>query len=488
MASAHGVDQSSRGSRARGIPPRTGDGAGGRSGPAGADEPTAASPAAVPRPPRPRRAPDAGNGGARPAGGILPSLPDLPPLRQAPPVGLSARRGPAAPVASAGGLPPRREPARDARGYDPGDPGRTAFAAPGPSGAGGPGPVVDPYPGPGPGRAFVPAPDPGGGDAVPPAAPAPSGDRWAPPEPAPSGDRWAPPEPAGSGGMWAPPAPGTSVDQLAAAGRPSGERPARPRPARRPKPEPTGGLRPVYDIQGPKVRLGVAWFLVAVVAVAIDPLTAALCYGVAAGWAARQIVQAWRSVPWQADVAAGLGALPVVAALAGAVPAGIGLGVAVAIGCGVALFHPEGTRMPQKGGRMAAAAILGLAVIPSIAGAAVVLTRSVDATSAVVLVLLVSAYEAADFIVGSGASNVLEGPLAGATTAVLFGIPLTLVLIPPFDAAGMALLGFLAVCPVVGQVMGASLLPRAGAAAPAVRRLDSLLVLGLVWVAATAAF
>ena len=244
----------------------------------------------------------------------------------------------------------------------------------------------------------------------------------------------------------------------------------------------------MYDIEGPKVRLGVAWFLVAVLAVAASPFTAALCYGVAAGWASRQVVQAWRSTPWQADLAAGLGALPVVAALAGAVPAAIGLVVAIGAGAGVAFFHPEGERMPGKGGRLAAAAILGLAVIPSIAAASVVLTRATDVTSAVVLVLLVSAYEAADFIVGSGASNVLEGPLAGATTAVLFGIPLTLVLIPPFDGAGMALLGFLAVCPVVGQVMGASLLPRAGAAAPAVRRLDSLLVLGLVWVAATAAF
>ena len=48
------------------------------------------------------------------------------------------------------------------------------------------------------------------------------------------------------------------------------------------------------------------------------PLAAAVVYAVAAGLAARQLVRAWGSVPWQADVAAGLGSVPVVlAALVG---------------------------------------------------------------------------------------------------------------------------------------------------------------------------
>jgi len=117
-----------------------------------------------------------------------------------------------------------------------------------------------------------------------------------------------------------------------------------------------------------------------------------------------------------------------------------------------------------------------------------VLIRAEDVTSAVVLLLLVSAYEAGDFIVGSGASNSVEGPLAGATTSLVLAFPLALVLMPPFDHAGLALLGFVAAGPPLGQVMASALLPRAGASAPALRRIDSLLLLAPIWAAATAAF
>src|SRR4029450_12566648 len=59
-----------------------------------------------------------------------------------------------------------------------------------------------------------------------------------------------------------------------------------------------GRLAVVYDIDGPRVRLGVGWFLLALVGVFLSPITAALVYGAAAGWAARQVVRAWGSVAW----------------------------------------------------------------------------------------------------------------------------------------------------------------------------------------------
>jgi hypothetical protein len=116
-----------------------------------------------------------------------------------------------------------------------------------------------------------------------------------------------------------------------------------------------------------------------------------------------------------------------------------------------------------------------------------VLIRSESLQAAVVLLLVASAYEAGDFIVGSGSSNFVEGPLAGMAMSILIAFPLTLVLVQPFDRAGASLLAFAAVSCPVGQLMASALLPRPGAHAPALRRIDTLLVLAPLWAAAAAA-
>jgi hypothetical protein len=246
-------------------------------------------------------------------------------------------------------------------------------------------------------------------------------------------------------------------------------------------------LAVVYDIEGPRVRLGVAWFAGAMVATLISAPTTALLYAAVAGLAARQMVKAWGSVAWQADVAAGIGAVPVLAALVG-VPFALstaGLAMAVAIGCAMA---PDGERLPGAGGRLAAAGIMCLGLVPALGGAAFVLVRVESVIPAVVLLLMVSAYEAGDYIVGSGASNPVEGPLAGITTSTLVALPMALVLVEPFDAAGVGLLAFAAVACPLGQVVASAALPGAAAYAPALRRIDTLLVLAPVWAAAAGAF
>lgn len=227
--------------------------------------------------------------------------------------------------------------------------------------------------------------------------------------------------------------------------------------------------------------------MVALAGVVASPISAALVYCVAAGWAARQVVRAWGSVPWQADLAAGLGALPVLAALAGTRPLVAALAVAVVVAIGAACA-PGGGRFAGRGSRAAALGILWLAVVPAVGAASLVLVRTESLASALVLLLVVSAYEVGDFIVGSGASNPVEGPLAGITTALLIGFPLAVILVSPFDDAGAALLGFAAVACPFGQVAASALLPDAGAPAPALRRIDTLLVLGPLWAAASAAF
>jgi hypothetical protein len=221
--------------------------------------------------------------------------------------------------------------------------------------------------------------------------------------------------------------------------------------------------------------------------VLVGPISAALIYGVAAGWAARQVVRAWGSVAWQADVAIALGAVPVLAALGGirVLIAALCVGVLVAIGAACA---PGGERLAGRGGRVAALGILLLAIVPSAGAASMVLVRGDSRASAVVLLLLVSAYETGDFVVGSGASNSLEGPLAGITTTLLVGVPLAMLLVAPFNDAGAPLLAFAAAACPLGQIAASGLLPDAGAPAPALRRIDTLLVLGPLWVAASAAF
>jgi hypothetical protein len=279
----------------------------------------------------------------------------------------------------------------------------------------------------------------------------------------------------------------TTDDQTTRTGRrgPATDRRARPQrdaPTRR-----RGRLAVVYDIDGPRVRLGVGWFALALAGVFAGPISAALIYGVAAGWAARQVVRAWGSVSWQADVATGLGAVPVLAALGGTRPliAALCVGVLVAIG---AACTPGGERLTGRGGRAAALGILLLAIVPSVGAASMVLVRGDSRASAVVLFLLVSAYEMGDFVVGSGASNPVEGPLAGITTALLVGVPLAVLLVYPFEDAGAPLLGFAAAACPFGQIVASGLLPDAGTSAPALRRIDTLLVLGPLWAAASAAF
>src|SRR5262245_2284564 len=327
--------------------------------------------------------------------------------------------------------------------------------------------------------------------------------------PQPAGPRRPGPPAAGPARRPAPPGAGPGP-RAGGPGKPTGRRrppgpggrtrPGQSPPARRAKAAPgrsrrspdrrtrgRGGLAVVYDIEGPRVRLGVAWFALALAAVFASPVSAALVYGVAAGWAARQIVRAWGSVAWQADLAIGLGAVPVLAALGGTrlLIAAFSVGGLVAIGAACA---PDGERMVGRGGRIASLGILLLALVPAVGAASMVLVRGDSRVSAVVLFLLVSAYEMGDFVVGSGASNSFEGPLAGITTALLVGFPLAVMLVTPFDDAGAPLLGFAAAACPFGQIAASALLPSAGASAPALRRIDTLLVLGPLWAAASSAF
>jgi hypothetical protein len=404
---------------------------------------------------------------------------------------LPARGFAASPDPDPGGWgPPAGSPDPGPRPAAPGGP-----AVPGPPGGAPLGPPPGPPPGPGgaPPRHRSPdgrrRPDQYQGQGPPPGQAAPPG-----PPGARSGERPPPPghkrRPPGKGGKAGKAGKAGQRPNARTGSRPSGQRPparSGSRAAARSSRSP--GLAPVYDVDGPRIRLGVAWFLVAFAGLVASPYSTAAVYGVAAGLAARQIVRAWRAASWQADLAIGLAALPAVAALGGTMPAAAALAV-VALVALVAACVPEGGgagRLEGATGRVAAAGILAVAVVPGIAAASMVLIRHESLQAAVVLLLMASAYEAGDYIVGSGSSNFVEGPMAGVAMSILIAFPMTLVLVQPFDRAGASLLAFAAASCPVGQLMASALLPRPGAHAPALRRIDTLLVLAPLWAAAAAA-
>ena len=110
------------------------------------------------------------------------------------------------------------------------------------------------------------------------------------------------------------------------------------------------------------------------------------------------------------------------------------------------------------------------------AAACMGITARYSLTAAVGLVLIVAAYEIGDYLVGSGARNPFEGPVAGATAIVVVTFAITAVGLKPFVFPGSFALAALAatLCPA-GQVMASVILPKVDASASALRRIDSLL-------------
>lgn len=248
------------------------------------------------------------------------------------------------------------------------------------------------------------------------------------------------------------------------------------------------GIAPVYDIDGPRVRYGIGWFLVALPAVAASSITAGLLYAVAASLAARQVLRAWRAASWQAILAAVAAGAPVLAAAWSLEAALYALVVAGVVTVVAGSLEPT-PGLDGASGRIASAGIMMQAVLPLAVGCgAMVLLRGQSEVVAVLLFLMVCTYEVGDFIMGSGASTAVEGPLAGGLAFILVGFPAVLLLVEPFDVVGAWALVVAAVSCPMGQWIASAVLPRPDATAPALRRVDTLLVLAPFWVLATAAF
>jgi hypothetical protein len=238
----------------------------------------------------------------------------------------------------------------------------------------------------------------------------------------------------------------------------------------------------VYDIDGPRVRLGVAWFFVGLAALVLGIVPTAVVFGLVAALAAAQTATALRTRWRRPDrrVAAALALLMPLSALVG-----VGLtGIVVMAGALVAVVAAAVTRTKGSDPIVDAGAVVRSSLFVGLAASSVVLLHRVDVGAAVALFLIVSAYEFGDFLVGSGASNRVEGPVSGVIIAVAVSgvMAVDLFAPPPFEGASVVLFGVVAalLCPV-GQIAASAILPRAGAPARALRRLDSYLVAAPVW-------
>ncbi len=238
-------------------------------------------------------------------------------------------------------------------------------------------------------------------------------------------------------------------------------------------------LAVVYDVAGAKVRFGVLWFLANLAGLSVGLEVMTPLYVITAGTAGLQASRAWRRRGTSVHrMAAGVGAglLP----LAASVSVGF-LGVAILLVVGVAysvaLLDLEGGNPLHQ-----ASYTVLCALFPGMAAAGVVLTLRYDLIAAAGLILLVSAYDSGDFLIGSGSRRRWEGPAIGIIAVMVMAFAISSLRLPPFVLPEALYLGGMAavLCPI-GQLVASAVLPDAAVRAPAVRRLDSLMVLAPVW-------
>jgi len=242
-------------------------------------------------------------------------------------------------------------------------------------------------------------------------------------------------------------------------------------------------LAVVYETNGPRVRLGLGWFAVVVLALLAGRFAIGLLYSLTASAAAFQAAYVWQKAGARPHrLAAGAGALAIGVCGALATPL---VGIAILIFVGISMFFSYGIAARSRG-RLDPLVMTSFTIrcglFPGFAAACVGITARYSLTGAAGLVLIVCAYEVGDYLVGSGADNPYEGPVAGAAAIVVVTFAITALGLKPFVFPGSFALAALAavLCPM-GQLAASLILPKVDAPASALRRIDSLLVLAPAW-------
>ena len=245
-----------------------------------------------------------------------------------------------------------------------------------------------------------------------------------------------------------------------------------------------------YPTDGPKVTLGVLWCAAVVGAGWLATPLLGVFVAIIAGFAGFQVGRSFRPFV-DPRVAAGLAGVIGVSGVFGALGVGIalilGALVTLLIAAGVPAAAPvlnaRGAEVPPMDSMLHRAELLARSALPAgVVAASLVAIERLEFGAFVALVVLVSAYEVGDFVIGTGSANAVEGPVAG-LVALAVGAAATYVLLPaPFDTNSYPLFAALAaVGAPLGQIVASAILPRGVAWAPALRRLDSYLLVAPLW-------
>ncbi len=254
--------------------------------------------------------------------------------------------------------------------------------------------------------------------------------------------------------------------------------------------ETRAGLSTAPQTEGPRVRLGVLWFFIALAAVTSGRWWTGVLMAALAALAGAQTIRAWAValVPGAqpADLPE-LRTLPIAAgAGAAAVPlaAAWGTGLAGVVLAVVALVSGAGmVRRDDRGHPTLAAALAVATVLPAIAATSVVLAVRIDVWAGVAIVVGVSLFDAGSFLLGADASSKWEGPVAGVIGALAVVFTMSTLQVGGIDRGQWWIAGSaLALTCVVGLWVVSWALPSPTSWAPAMRRLDAYLVAGPVFV------
>ncbi|MEA2825627.1 MAG: hypothetical protein QOG43_66 [Actinomycetota bacterium] len=291
----------------------------------------------------------------------------------------------------------------------------------------------------------------------------------------------APPSPSPAPSPTPSPAP-AAVPVPTPMGQPAAATAAAPQtevaPTAVPEAKPVAPLAVVHQSTRPHGRLGVAWAVVTAGVLVAGPGWLSAWLAVIAFVAASQTAIVWRK--------RGERPLPgVAAAIAAALPLTAATGLnhmnMVLTGAVVlTLIARMATPTKAPGRDVGLTLVIGLSI--GMAAAAPVLLRSINISSALYLLACAALYDAGAYLVGTGASSAWEGPAAGVVAILPLTMAAAVVLVPPFHGGAPLLLGAVAaVLAPFGPLAGSALLGDRTAYAPALRRLDSLLIMGPIW-------
>jgi hypothetical protein len=257
-----------------------------------------------------------------------------------------------------------------------------------------------------------------------------------------------------------------------------------------PSPVTRRGPAVVSSDDGPHVRLGLVWAAIVVAASLAGTWWLGAWMAVVAGLAGVQASRSWRTAAARGPqaVLAGAGAAVIALAAAGGERV-LGLMAAIValavVSAGVAAGAVRAARHIRRSSGHIRTTVIAVAI--GLAGAAPVLARRRGLAEGLVLLAMWCSYDAATYLVGTGAATSWEGPAAGIATIAALSLGVAAVVDPPFQGATPWILGGVACLTApFGRAVASRLLRGADARAPALRRLDSLILLGPAW-AVTAA-